>query len=93
MAVEVRVPRVLRGHTGGEAMVPIEADTLSELMEGLFSRFPTLRASLAGEDEDVLAYTNVYVNDVEATELGGLQARLSSGDTVTILPSMAGGAG
>lgn len=93
MAVEVRVPRVLRGHTGGEAVVPIEAETVSDLMEGLFDRFPTLRASLAGEDADVTAYTNVYINDVEATEIGGMQAPLSSGDTVTILPSMAGGAG
>jgi len=91
LAVEVRVPRVLRGHTGGEAVVPIEAETLSDLMESLFDRFPTLRASLTGEDADVLAYTNVYVNDVEATEIGGLEARLNSGDTVTILPSMAGG--
>ncbi len=61
-------------------------------MEGLFELFPTLRESLAGADGEVLAYTNVYVNDVEATEIGGLEARLNTGDTVTILPSMAGGA-
>ena len=72
-------------------MVPIEATTISELMEGLFEKFPTLKGSLAGEDADVMAYTNVYINDVEASGIGGLQASLSSGDTVTILPSMAGG--
>lgn len=71
--------------------MPIEATTISELMEGLFEKFPTLKGSLAGEDADVMAYTNVYINDVEASEIGGLQASLSSGDTVTILPSMAGG--
>ena len=91
MTINVRVPRVLRGHTGGQAMVLIEATTISDLMEGLFEKFPTLRASLAGADADVMAYTNVYINDVEASEIGGLQASLSSGDTVTILPSMAGG--
>ena len=91
MTIDVRVPRVLRGHTGGQAVVPIEATTISDLMEGLFEKFPTLRASLAGEDADVMAYTNVYINDVEASEIGGLEASLSCGDTVTILPSMAGG--
>lgn len=92
MTVEVRVPRVLRGHTDGLAVVPVEADRLDQLMEDLFVRFPSLRMSLAGDTNDVLAYTNVYVNDVEATEIGGLQAPLGTGDTVTILPSMAGGA-
>ena len=91
MSIDVRVPRVLRAHTDGLAVVPAEAANLSQLMEGLFGRFPSLRQSLAGDDDNVLAYTNVYVNDVEATDIGGLGAQLVTGDTVTILPSMAGG--
>ena len=92
MSVDVRIPRVLRGHTGGKAVVQVEAGTLDELLRALYAEFPTLRASLSVNRGDVLEHTNIFINDVEVREIGGLTAPISSGDTVTILPSMAGGA-
>ena len=87
----VRIPRVLRGHTAGDSEVEIDADTLANLLECLYDRFPTLRNSLSADGIDILDHTNIFVNDIEVREMGGLSARLKNGDTITILPSMAGG--
>lgn len=91
MSVVVRIPRVLRGHTGGQSEVNIEAKNLADLLDSLYEDFPTLKVSLSSEGADVLEHTNIFVNDVEVREIGGLSAELKGGDTVTILPSMAGG--
>lgn len=93
MTVSVRIPRVLRGHTGGQAIVALEAATMAELLEALYRDFPSLRESLGGGSEDVLNFTNFFINDTEVIERGGMAAELAEGDTVTILPSMAGGSG
>ena len=91
MNVNVRMPRVLRGHTDGQAILKFEATTMAELLDALYIAHPTLRASLGGGTADVLAFTNFFINDIEVAEAGGLDAPLADGDTVTILPSMAGG--
>ena len=91
MKVNVRIPRVLRGHTGGQAIVELQAATVAELLDSLYSTYPSLRESLGGGGDEVLNFTNFFINDTEVTAVGGLTARLSDGDTVTILPSMAGG--
>ena len=93
MSVQVRIPRVLRGHTAGKSDLDIEAESLADLLDSLYEQFPTLKNSLSSDGVDVLDHTNIFVNDVEVREIGGLSAQLKSGDTVTILPSMAGGCG
>lgn len=91
MSVQVRIPRVLRGHTAGKSNLDVEAENLTDLLDRLYEQFPTLKNSLSSDGVDVLDHTNIFVNDVEVREIGGLSAELKSGDTVTILPSMAGG--
>ena len=91
VSVLVRIPRVLRGHTAGKSDLDLEAENLAELLDRLYEQFPTLKNSLSSDGVDVLDHTNIFVNDAEAREIGGLSAQLKSGDTVTILPSMAGG--
>ena len=91
MPVDVRIPRILRGHTGGRPVVQVEAKTLADLLDRLYEQFPALESSLTSTDAGVLDHTNIFVNDVEVRDVGGLAAQLQSGDTVTILPSMAGG--
>ena len=91
MSVVVRIPRVLRGHTAGKSDLDIDAENLADLLDRLYEQFPTLKNSLSSDGVDVLDHTNVFVNDVEVREIGGLSAQLKNGDTVTILPSMAGG--
>jgi len=91
VSVDIRIPRVLRGHTSGQAIVSLDADNVSDLLEKLFAEHPALRNSLVGDSGDVLQYTSLFVNDTEVNEMGGLNAGVVDGDVVTILPSMAGG--
>lgn len=91
MSVEVRVPTILRSYTGGEKSVTGSGETLAELLADLETRHPGLPGRLVTEDGALHRFVNVYVNDEDVRFLGALEAKLSPGDTVTILPAVAGG--
>ena len=91
MSIEVRVPTVLRKHTGGEKKVTGDGATLRELVSDLDSRNDGLGAALVGEDGAVHRFINIYVNDEDVRYLGGIETPLQDGDTVSILPAVAGG--
>ena len=93
MSIDVRVPTVLRKHTGGEKKVAGDGATLRELVEDLATRHPGLRDALVNDDGQLHRFINVYVNDEDVRFLGSLETPLSDGDTVSILPAVAGGAG
>ncbi|PZM96773.1 MAG: MoaD/ThiS family protein [Actinobacteria bacterium] len=92
MAIEVRIPTILRNYTGGAKVVEGNGATLDELISDLDSRYSGLRARLVTEDGALHRFVNVYVNDEDVRFLGSLNAKLSDGDSVTILPAVAGGA-
>ncbi len=92
MAVEVRIPTILRSYTGGEKSVQGSGETLSALLEDLESRHAGLRERLITADGGLHRFVNVYVNDEDVRFLGGLETKLSDGDSVTVLPAVAGGA-
>jgi MoaD family protein len=91
MAVEARIPTILRGYTGGEKAVSGEGSTLKELLVDLDSRHEGLRGRLVAEDGSLNRFVNVYLNDEDVRFLGGVETPLSDGDVVTILPAVAGG--
>ena len=90
MAVEVRIPTILRTYTGGAKQVEASGATLDELIADLESRHPGLRDRLV-EGEALRRFVNVYLNDEDVRFLGGLQAPVGDGDSVTVLPAVAGG--
>jgi len=92
MAIEVRIPTILRSYTGGEKAVTGEGDTLDALLSDLESRHAGLRGRLVTEQGGLHRFVNVYVNDEDVRFLGGLETKLSDGDNVTVLPAVAGGA-
>ena len=92
MAIEVRIPTILRGYTGGAKTVDGAGDTLRELLDDLESRHGGLRGRLVDDDGSLRRFVNVYLNDEDVRFLGGLEAKLADGDTVTVLPAVAGGA-
>ncbi|GAB3800125.1 MoaD/ThiS family protein [Micromonospora zhanjiangensis] len=92
MAIEVRIPTILRSHTGGAKIVEGSGDTLAELLADLDSRHSGLRGRLVTDEGVLHRFVNVYVNDEDVRFLGALDAKVSDGDTVTILPAVAGGA-
>ncbi len=92
MSVDVRIPTILRSYTGGEKSVGASGDTLAELIDDLDARYPGIRGRLVTDEGALHRFVNVYVNDEDVRFLGALEAKVSDGDTVTILPAVAGGA-
>jgi MoaD family protein len=90
MAVEVRIPTILRTYTGGEKAVSGEGSTLSELIEDLEANHPGLKERLI-DGADLRRFVNVYVNDEDVRFTGGLETALGDGDQVVVLPAVAGG--
>ena len=93
MAVEVRIPTILRKHTGGEKAVTADGDTVRDLLGDLDRRYPGIAGSLLTGDGSLHRFVNVYVNDEDVRFLGALDAKLADGDVVAILPAVAGGSG
>ena len=92
MAIEVRIPTILRPYTGGAKVVEGAGDTIAELLTDLDSRYAGLRARLVTGEGALHRFVNVYINDEDVRFLGALDAKVNDGDTVTILPAVAGGA-
>jgi molybdopterin synthase sulfur carrier subunit len=92
MAIEVRIPTILRTYTDGAKQVEGTGSTLDELISDLEQRHGGLRARLI-DDGSLRRFVNVYLNDEDVRFLAGLETPVKDGDTVTVLPAVAGGAG
>ncbi len=90
MAIEVRIPTILRTYTGGEKAVDAQGATLSALIDDLEANHPGLADRLL-ENGELRRFINVYVNDEDVRFEGSLAKELSDGDVVVILPAVAGG--
>ncbi len=91
MAIEVRIPTILRTYTGGEKAVNGDGASLSALIDDLEANHPGLKDRLI-ENGELRRFVNVYVNDEDVRFIGSLEAPLSDGDQVVVLPAVAGGA-
>jgi sulfur-carrier protein len=94
MAIEVRIPTILRTYTDGEKAVTGDGGSLAELIDHLEANHPGIKERLVDSDDgsdDLRRFVNVYVNDEDVRFLGGLDAELSDGDQVVVLPAVAGG--
>jgi sulfur-carrier protein len=91
MAIEVRIPTILRTYTDGAKQVEGTGSTLDELIADLEQRHAGLRARLI-DDGSLRRFVNVYLNDEDVRFLSGLETPVKDGDTVTVLPAVAGGA-
>jgi molybdopterin synthase sulfur carrier subunit len=86
----VRIPPTLRTETGGVPRVEADGENVRELLDDLTARFPALRGQL-WEDEDLAPFVNVYVEGEDVRTLHGLDTPVENGQTVILLPAMAGG--
>ena len=90
MAVEVRIPTILRSYTGGAKTVDGAGATLLQVIDDVEARHPGLKDRLV--DQTLLRrFVNVYVNDEDVRFSGGLDAPTADGDVVVVLPAVAGG--
>lgn len=94
MAIEVRIPTILRTYTDGEKAVSGAGASLAALIDDLEVNHPGLKDRLIdvkdGKD-DLRRFVNVYINDEDVRFIGGLGAGLKDGDQVVVLPAVAGG--
>jgi sulfur-carrier protein len=90
VAVSVSIPTILRTHTDGAKTVEATGKTLAELIDDLEDRHAGIKARLV-TNGSLHRFVNVYVNDEDVRFVGGLDAAVADGDTVTILPAVAGG--
>jgi len=91
MAIEVNIPTILRSYTGGEKSVEGKGDTLAALIDDLDGNHVGIKGRLITDDGGLHRFVNVYVNDEDVRFTGALDTVLKDGDTVTILPAVAGG--
>ena len=90
MTVNVSIPTILRTHTGGEKRVTAAGDTVGAVITDLESNYSGITERLM-DDGKLNRFVNIYVNDEDVRFSGGLDTSVSDGDSVTILPAVAGG--
>ncbi|WP_329464959.1 MoaD/ThiS family protein [Streptomyces sp. NBC_01431] len=90
MAIEVRIPTILRTYTDGAKAVEASGATLAELFTDLDARHTGIRERIVDGD-NLRRFVNVYLNDEDVRFLDGINTALADGDNVTILPAVAGG--
>ena len=91
MAVIVKLPTVLRPLAGGERQLDASGATVGEVIGDVIDKFPSLKDQLFESEVTLRRFVNVYLNDDDIRYLGGLEAGVSDGDRLTILPAVAGG--
>jgi molybdopterin converting factor small subunit len=92
MAVKVIIPTPLRQYAGKQESVEVQAKTVAEALTALTGTFGDLKKHLFSDDGRLRSFVNVYVNDEDIRYLQKDQTQVREGDTISIVPSIAGGA-
>jgi molybdopterin synthase sulfur carrier subunit len=88
---KIKIPPVLRPSVGGSKEVQAGGDDVREVLRALAEQHPATEQQLFGADGSLNRYVNVYLNDEDVRFLEGISTKLADGDSVTILPAVAGG--
>jgi molybdopterin converting factor small subunit len=91
MAVKVIIPTPLRAYAGKQESVEVQAKTVGEALAALTGQFAELKKHLYSDDGRLRSFVNVYVNDEDIRYLQKDQTPVRDGDTISIVPSIAGG--
>lgn len=91
MPVEVRLPTVLRPHAGGQAKVAANGETIGEVLGDLVRNYPGMDGQVLTDSGSLHRFVNVYLNDDDVRYLDQLDTKVADGDSVSILPAVAGG--
>jgi MoaD family protein len=91
MAIKLEIPTALRPFTGKQASVEFEAATVGDALRKLTATFADLQKHLYTEDGRIRSFVNIYVNDEDIRYLEKENTPIKDGDTISIVPSIAGG--
>jgi adenylyltransferase/sulfurtransferase len=92
MAVKITIPTPLRAYVGKKDAVELQAGTVGEALAALTSQYAELRKHLYADDGRLRSFVNVYLNDEDIRYLQKDKTQVNDGDTISIVPSIAGGA-
>jgi sulfur-carrier protein len=88
---QIQIPSPLRQYSGKQATVNVAGNTVGEALAGLCAQHPDLKRHLYSDDGKLRSFVNVYVNDEDMRYLQKEATALKDGDTISIVPSIAGG--
>jgi molybdopterin synthase sulfur carrier subunit len=91
MSETVRIPTTLRTLTAGAGEVSVEATTVAEAFEALEAAHPGFRERLLDDDGNLRRFVNVFVSDEDVRFMDGLATPIPEGETISIVPAVAGG--
>jgi len=91
MAVSILVPAALRAYTERQAEIEVKGATAGQVIADLAAKYPDIRKHLYKDDENLRDFINVYIGDTSIKELDGLQTPVKDGDSVMLVPAIAGG--
>ena len=91
MSATVRIPTILRSYTGGKGEVEATGDRLGAVLDSLESDYPGIRGRILDDGGALRRFVNVYVGDDDVRFIGGLDAEVSDGARISIIPAVAGG--
>jgi molybdopterin synthase sulfur carrier subunit len=91
MSVSVRIPTTLRTLTGGQSEVKVDGSSVGEVLTSLESAHPGFKERLLDENGGLRRFVNVFVADDDVRFLQGLDTPVPEGETVSIIPAVAGG--
>jgi len=87
----IKIPPVLRASVGGEKQVDASGENVGDVLRDLAANHPATQDQLFSAEGELNRYVNVYLNDEDVRVLDGLDTAVGAGDTLVILPAMAGG--
>jgi len=87
----VRIPPTLRASTAGAKQVEVPGGTVRQVVTGLVALHPALASQLLAPDGDLNRFVNAFLNDTDVRHLQDLDTPVGDGDTLVLLPAMAGG--
>jgi molybdopterin synthase sulfur carrier subunit len=91
MSVTIRVPTTLRTLTSGEAQVQVDGGTVAEVLSSLDAAHPGFKDKLMDDEGNLRRFVNVFVADDDVRFMDGLQTPVPDGETLSIVPAVAGG--
>lgn len=87
----LRIPTPLRSYTAGQSEIEIQGQTVQEAMQDLVVQFPSLQPHLYNGNGELRPFVNLFLGEDNIKDLEGLETRLSAGDRLLLIPSIAGG--
>src|SRR5450432_1332941 len=91
MPVTINIPTALRSYAGGNSELAFEAKTVGEALDQLTAAHADLRKHLYNDQGKLRSFVNVYINDEDIRYLEGPETSIKDGDSLSIIPSIAGG--